>query len=72
MQQKVVTFHFECYIPILLNDFHFHGSQEDNSEVHPKEEMVKGPQDDLIEISSLLVGEGIGSFEFSLTFFLKV
>jgi len=57
---------------ILLNDFHFHGSQEDSYEVHPKEEMVKGPQDDLIEISSLLVGEDIGSFEFFLTYFLKV
>jgi hypothetical protein len=46
MKQKVVTFQFECYT--LLNDFHFHGSQENNCVVHPKEEMVKRPQDDLI------------------------
>jgi hypothetical protein len=52
-----------------LNDFHFHGSQEDNCEVHPKEEMVEGPLDDLIEISPIFIGEDISLFEFSLTFF---
>lgn len=71
MKQKVVTFQFECYTLILLNDFHFHGSQEDNCEVHPKKEMVKRPQDDLIEISSIFIGEDISLFEFS-NIFLKV
>jgi hypothetical protein len=33
--------------------------------------MVEGPQDDLIEISSLLVGEDISLFEFSLTFLFR-
>jgi hypothetical protein len=69
MKQKVVTFQFECYTLILLNDFHFHGSHEDNCEVHPKEEMVEGPQDDLIEISPIFIGEDISLFEFSLTYF---
>jgi hypothetical protein len=33
--------------------------------------MVQGPQDDLVEISSLLVGEDISLFEFCVTFFLR-
>jgi hypothetical protein len=36
IKQKVVTFQFECYTSILVNDFHFHGSQENNLKVHPK------------------------------------
>jgi hypothetical protein len=70
-----------CYISIWMSYFYlgewfsiswFRKKQlQSSSKVHPKEEMVEGPQDDLIEISSLLVGEDISLFEFSLTFLFR-